>query len=141
MKTIMIFNITIEPEKINSFKSDCGGVTIIPFGGSVESELFTGTVLPGAADVQVVNAAGIRHMCAKYMFMGKDSAGNDCHLFVENNGYFEPNRNPSPFHAYPIFKTDSPVLSEYLHQSRFRAEGHPSAVGVDIHIIDTCADE
>ncbi|MDO4458546.1 MAG: DUF3237 family protein [Clostridia bacterium] len=133
---IMIFNITIKPEEISHFESASGQVTIIPFGGSVKSDIFSGKVLPGAADVQVTNAAGIRHMCAKYMFEGVDMNGNACHLFVENNGYFEPNSSPSPFHACPIFMTDSEALS-FLTMSKYRAEGHGTENGVDIYIFDT----
>lgn len=135
-KVIMEFNITIEPEKISRMETSTGSVTIIPFGGTVESGFYTGKVLPGAADVQVTNASGIRHMCAKYMFEGTDSEGNPCHLFVENNGFFEPDRNPSPFHACPTFMTDSALLAPYLHNAQFRAEGHPAEKGVTIKIID-----
>lgn len=136
---IMIFNITIDPEDISHMEGPNGQVTFIPFGGTVESDLFCGTVRPGAADVQVTNPAGIRHMCAQYIFEGKDKEGNACHLYVQNNGYFEPNSNPMPFHACPTFMTDSPVLAPYLSQSRFRAEGHAHSTdaGVDIWIFDT----
>lgn len=135
-KLVMEFQIKIKGEEISAFESERGNVVIIPFTGSVESELFTGEVLPGAADVQVTNPAGTRHMCAKYMFRGKDSQGNECHLFVENNGYFERNRNVSPFEAYPTFLSDSKILADYLSQARFRSEGHPAPEGVTIKIFD-----
>lgn len=135
-KLIMTFHITIEPSEISHMEGPSGQVTIIPFGGYVESELFTGTVRPGAADVQVTNASGIRHMCAKYLFEGTDAKGVPTKLFVENNGYFEPNSSPAPFHAYPIFITDNAELAPYLQQARFRAEGHGTDVGVDIRIFD-----
>jgi len=139
-KLIMEFRIRIKGNEVSAMESDRGKVVIIPFDGDVESEIFTGEILPGAADVQVSNAAGIRHMCAKYMFRGKDSQGNDCHLFVENNGYFEPNSNPSPFEACPTFMSDSKVLADYLAQARFRAEGHPAPQGVTIKIFDVLAE-
>ena len=66
-----------------------GKVKIIPFTGTVEGELFQGVIMPGAADVQVTNPAGVRHMCAQYMLEGKDYTGAACHIFVENHGYFE----------------------------------------------------
>lgn len=134
----MIFHIVCDWSQISQMALSNGGyVTMIPFGGTVESELFTGTVLPGAVDVQVTNAAGARHMCAKYMFAGKDAKGNDCHLYVENNGYFEKGSDPNPFHATPTFKTDSKELEKYLMGEHFRSEGHLTSVGPDIHIIDT----
>ena len=76
-------------------------------------------------------------MCAKYMFRGKDCAGNECCLFVENNGYLaEVMRNDPFFHAYPRFMTDSPVLGEYLSQQRFRSEVQGCDWGVEIRIYD-----
>ncbi|MCD7883647.1 MAG: DUF3237 family protein [Lachnospiraceae bacterium] len=87
-KLIMKFQIFIDNSKVSDMSGPYGAATFIPFTGKVESELFTGEILPGAADIQVENPAGCRHMCAEYMFRGKDSAGKDCYLFVENNGYF-----------------------------------------------------
>ena len=113
-----------------------GMVKIIPFEGTVESELFTGKVMPGAADIQITNAAGVRHMCARYMFEGHDYTGEPCHLFVDNNGYFERDHRPKPFEAQPTFMTDSKALEEYLHGAHFRAEGHSNDQGVDIRIFD-----
>ncbi len=134
---IMVFNITIDREEISYMEAPNGKAMIIPFGGTVESEYFTGKVLPGAADVQITNAAGIRHMCAQYMFEGVDREGKPCHLFVKNDGFFEPNSNPQPFKAYPTLMTDSESLSPYFSQARFRAEGHGTENGVDIYIFDT----
>lgn len=134
---IMVFNITIDREEISYMEAPNGKAMIIPFGGTVESEYFTGKVLPGAADVQITNAAGIRHMCAQYMFEGVDREGKPCHLFVKNDGFFEPNSNPQPFKAYPTLMTDSESLLPYFSQARFRAEGHGTENGVDIYIFDT----
>lgn len=135
-KPVMVFEISIDPKKISEMKGANGTVTIIPFEGRVESELFCGRVLPGAADIQVTNPAGVRHMCARYMFEGTDSAGIPCHLFVENNGYFERDHIPQPFEAYPVFMTDSKLLAPYLHGAHFRAEGHGREGGVEIQIYD-----
>ncbi|MCD8053809.1 MAG: DUF3237 domain-containing protein [Lachnospiraceae bacterium] len=135
-KMIMEFNIAIEPEKISRMEASNGLVTIIPFTGSVESELFSGEILPGAADIQITNAAGIRHMCARYMFEGTDYTGAKCRLFVDNNGYFERDHSPRPFEAQPTFMTDSEALTNYLHGTHFRADGHSKEGGVDIRIFD-----
>ncbi len=136
MEPIMIFHITIDGKGVSALQAKTGGAVIIPFGGYVESPLFSGTVCPGAADVQTVNAAGVRHMCASYMFDGKDSEGNSCHLFVRNDGYFPRDSRPGPFDATPTFLTDSPILGAYLHTARFRSEGHMTEAGVDIRVFD-----
>lgn len=135
-RMVMQFDITIDEADITSMAAKNGEVLFIPFGGSVKSELFSGTVRPGAADVQVVNPAGVRHMCARYIFDGTDRAGAACHLYVENNGYFERGEMRMPFEATPTFMTDSAELADYLHSAHFRAEGHPSPDGVTIKIFD-----
>lgn len=140
-KMIMEFKISINKEDRTEMITKNGKVVFIPFGGEVKSDLFCGTVRPGAADVQVTNAAGIRHMAAKYIFVGKDCTGADCKLFVENNGYFEPASQPRPFHACPTFMTDSEALADYFHGTHFRAEGWGRPDGVDIRIFDTDARE
>ena len=134
---IMIFKVYTDPEECSDMRCPYGGVSFIPFTATVESELFCGKTLPGACDVQVENPAGSRNMCAKYMFKGTDNEGNECHLFVENNGYLaEIMRNDPFFHAYPRFMTDSPVLGPYLSQQRFRSEVQGRDWGVEIRIYD-----
>ena len=133
---IMTFHITIDRNAVSEVRTAGGMAKIIPFAGFVDSEHFKGKVLPGAADVQTTDAAGIRHMCAKYMFEGTDAEGRKCRLFVENNGYFEPGSRPKPFHACPAFMSDSPYLSDLLSRPVYRAEGHSTDAGVDIMIFD-----
>lgn len=136
---VMIFQVALNPADITEMRGPYGAVSMLPFTAKVESELFTGRTRPGAVDVQQENAAGIRNMCAKYMFEGVDKEGNACHLFVENNAWFNPAENPgSVLPAYPRFITDSPVLREYLSQARFRAEVRPASGGVEIWVFDVC---
>lgn len=134
---IMRFRIFADDSQVSNMEGPYGAVTMIPFTGRVESELFTGEILPGAVDVQVENPAGSRNMCAKYMFQGKDREGNACHLFVENNGYFsKADRENAFFHACPRFITDSPVLGAFLCQARFRSEVQSVEDGIEIRIYD-----
>ena len=112
-KRIMDIKIEANGPAVN-MKSDTCEVLMIPFKGSVKSELFNGIVEPCGVDTQVVNAAYVRHMSARYMLTGKDSAGNDAHIYVENNGWFDDRTKTMPFHTVPTFYTDSPVLAPYL---------------------------
>lgn len=91
-----------------------GEVLMIPFRGTVTGEIFQGIVEPCGVDTQVVNAAGVRHMSARYMLTGTDSAGNPARIYVENNGWFTNGENPSPFTTVPTFFTDSPFLAPLL---------------------------
>ncbi|MCI8594259.1 MAG: DUF3237 domain-containing protein [Oscillospiraceae bacterium] len=138
---IMVFQITINPTEISELEGPTGKVKMIPFPGTVDSPLFRGVIRPGAVDVQVTNAAGIRHMCARYFFDGTDATGKPCHLFVDNNGYFEPDSSPSPFRTAPTFLTDSPELAPYLHSAHFRTEGHPREGGVEIRVFDVLQEQ
>ena len=136
---IMIFKVTLDPADITEMKTPLGAVSFLPFTAAVESDIFTGGTRPGAVDVQQENAAGIRNMCAKYIFEGVDKEGRACRLFVENNAYFTPADDPGAvLPACPRFLTDSPILGEYLHQPRFRSEVRPAPGGVEIWVFDVC---
>lgn len=141
-KLIMKFQIFCDEKQISNMESPYGCVTVIPFTGRTESEIFTGEILPGAVDVQIETQDHVRNLCAKYMFQGKDQKGNDCKLFVENNGYTQPVNQQDPYiNAYPRFLTDSPELGNYLCQNRFRSEVQGTDQGVEIRIYDVLAEE
>lgn len=127
--------VSINREDCTSFETCNGKVTMIPFAGEATG-IITGTVRPGGVDVQVTDAAGVCHMCARYIIDGTDANGDPCHLYVENNAYFERGNNPMPFHATPTFMTDSPALAPYFHRAHFRAEGHGASGGVCIKVFD-----
>ena len=109
-------------------------VVMILFKGSVDCELFKGIVEPCGVDTQIRNAACIRHMSARYMLTGKDQAGQDCHIYIENNGWFDERNGhmTMPFHTVPTFYTDSKLLAPYLHRNQFEGEGHAMEDGLHI---------
>jgi len=113
-----------------------GEVLMIPFKGSVDSEIFKGIVEPCGVDTQVVNAAHVRHMSARYMLTGMDADGNACHIYVENNGWFDDLTKSMPFHTVPTFYTDSPKLAAYLHCNQFVGEGVDEADGLHIYFYE-----
>ena len=113
-----------------------GEVDMIPFKGSVDSGIFKGIVEPCGVDTQVVNAAHVRHMSARYMLTGTDADGNACHIYIENNGWFDDLNMSMPFHTVPTFRTDSPRLAAYLHRSQFVGEGVEEADGLHIRFYE-----
>ena len=133
-KLIMEVLVSIEGKDVSFLKGPAGEVVMIPFGGTVQGEIFNGVVCPGGVDCQRVNLTGVRHMCARYMLEGTDSAGEKCHIFVDNNGWFTGMQ--SPFQTVPTFMTDSKTLAPYLHQNKFRGEGHPREGGVTIKFLE-----
>lgn len=117
-------------------KGENAEVVMIPFKGSVKGDLFNGVVEPCGVDTQVVNAARVRHMSARYMLTGRDADGNDCHIYVENNGWFDERHRSMPFRTVPTFYTDSPSLAPYLHRNRFVGEGVDEADGLHIYFYE-----
>lgn len=113
-----------------------GEVLMVPFKGSVKSDLFNGIVEPCGVDTQVVNAAHVRHMSARYMLTGKDSTGQDAHIYVENNGWFDDLTKTMPFHTVPTFYTDSVALAPYLHRNAFTGEGVDETDGLHIYFYE-----
>ena len=61
-----VLNIKIEANgPAVHLQGENGEVLMIPFKGSVNSDIFTGIVEPCGVDTQVVNAARVRHMSAR----------------------------------------------------------------------------
>jgi len=117
-------------------KGENAEIDMIPFKGTVKGEIFTGIVEPCGVDTQIVNAVHVRHMSARYMLTGRDSAGQKAHIYVENNGWFDDLTKTMPFHTVPTFYTDSEVLAPLLHSSRFEGEGAIEEDGLHIRFYE-----
>lgn len=125
-KLILEVFVEVDFKSVSMLEGNAGDVVMIPFGGTAKGEIFSGAVLPGGTDTQTVDLSGVRHMSARYMLEGTDSAGEKCKIYIENNGHF-PKDAPMPFKTVPVFRTDSKTLAPYLHRSAFRGEGHSVA--------------
>ena len=135
-KPILEILVQTDPEGTVEFESEIGHVKMIPFKGTVQSEIFQGIVEPCGVDTQVTNQNDVRHMSARYMLTGKDSTGQDAHIYVENNGWFDDLTKTMPFHTVPTFYTDSKALAPYLHCNRFVGEGVDEADGLHIYFYE-----
>ncbi len=136
-KPVMDLKIEFNGSVLN-LKGEVAEVVMIPLKGRVKSDIFNGIIEPCGVDTQVVNAARVRHMSARYMLTGKDSAGADAHIYVENNGWFDdsvPSAGGS-FRTVPTFYTDSPALAPYLHTTRFTGEGSMEPDGLHIRFYE-----
>ena len=129
----LIFDISIEANgPMVHLKGEAGEVLMVPFKGSVKSELFNGIVEPCGVDTQIVNAANVRHMSARYMLTGTDFTGAHCRIYVENDGWFPNGEHPKPWHSVPRFVTNSAALAPILHCSAFIGEGLRQEDGLHI---------
>ncbi|MBR6958698.1 MAG: DUF3237 family protein [Erysipelotrichaceae bacterium] len=118
------------------FETETGEVSMIPFYGTVKGKLFSGIVEPWGVDTQVKNQIGIRHMSARYMLTGIDSAGEKCHIYVENNGWMTDDRPSRTFRTVPTFMTDSKTLAPYLHRNQFEGQGSVEEDGLWIRFYE-----
>lgn len=137
-KWIMDVHVEIAGDQVSMLKGPAGEVVFIPFGGTVDGPLFKGVVRPGGVDTQRVNLSGVRHMSARYFLDGEDHTGAKCHIFIENNGWFEG--MSMPFKTVPTFLTDSVALAPYLHTNKFRGEGHGGPGGLTIKYFEVNAE-
>ena len=93
-----------------------GSVTMVPFDGTVDGPLMSGRIASGGVDTQRVNAAGVRHLSARYILEGEAKAaygGGPCRVYVENEAWF-PDGSNLPFATVPRFLTDHPALRPIL---------------------------
>lgn len=125
-----------DPAATVELESEIGHVKMIPFTGTVEGPLFRGVIAPGGVDTQVTNQNEVRHMSARYMLMGRDADGQDCHIYVENNAWFTDGDRPRPFRTVPTFITDSKRLAPYLHRNQFVGEGLRDETGLHIRFYE-----
>lgn len=135
-KLILEIRVTIDSREISRLSGQGGSVVLIPFGGSVTGEIFSGRICPGGVDVQRVNLSGVRHMFARYMLEGSDYTGAACRIYVENNGWFADGTAEKTFRTVPSFVTDSAALAPYLHRNCFVGEGTPDSGGVMIRLYE-----
>ena len=122
-KLVMELMVETFPDKTVELDSEIGHVKMIPFGGTVKSDIFNGIIEPCGVDTQITNQVGVRHMSARYMLTGKDADGDDCHIYLENNAWFTNGERPKPWISTPKFITDSKKLAPYLHTDQFIGEG------------------
>lgn len=103
-------------------QTELGEVSMIPFAGTADGRIFKGIVEPWGVDTQIVDQTGMRHLSARYVLTGKDEAGQDCHIYIENNGTMK-NEMSMQFSTVPTFLTDSKLLAPILHSRRFIGTG------------------
>ena len=84
-KPILELLVQTRPDEVVELESELGHVKMIPFSGTVSGALFQGVIEPCGVDTQVTDAAGVRHMSARYMLTGTDYMGASCHIYVEND--------------------------------------------------------
>ncbi len=136
MKDTPVLEIHIDiKENGLKMETELGEVCMIPFSGTVDCELFQGIVEPCGVDTQIVDQTNMRHLSARYMLTGKDADGQDCHIYIENNGWME-NKPSMKFTTVPTMLTDSKQLAPILHRNQFVGTGTVEADGLWIRFYE-----
>ncbi len=129
-----VFIVHVAIEQAIDLKNEQGdSVVMITFKGHVDGKYFTGQVLEGGVDTQVIGQGGGHTLSARYMLEGVDHAGESCKIYVENNGDARSHREGVLFRTHPRILTNSKALS-FLHEDVLVGEGRPTEAGVDIAI-------
>ena len=101
-------------------------IVMIPFTGEAEGPYFTGSVIGTGVDTQKIDKGGHAVLSARYMIEGKDSGGNPCRVFIENNGSWDTGFTPK-------IVTDSPLLAGWETAELYATvEGIPEGVLIGI---------
>ena len=102
-----VLTIDVILTEFNEVKGHNGNACMILFNGYCHCDIFNGDILNGGVDTQKQDAGSIiRTLSARYILQGKDFEGNDCRIFIENNGVSEGGN----FTTTPKILTDSEAL-------------------------------
>ena len=106
MTESILLEIAIKIESVTEIHSGGKSICLVCFGGNASSRFFKGTVMPGAADMQIHNKNKPTALSARYILDGVDCENNKCKIFIENNGM----ENGGEIITKPFIVTDSPAL-------------------------------
>ena len=132
LEEIMVVHVTVNGNEVNAFQGEAGGVVMIPFDATIDGKYFNGTVLPGGIDTQVIGPNGRPHtLSARYMAKGTDYTGEECFVYIENNGVICNDVEGGYMRTTPTFVTNSKAL-DFLNKQLFVGKGEPDGMGVKI---------
>ncbi|MEC0123280.1 DUF3237 family protein [Paenibacillus pabuli] len=135
MKWEEVFTVHVVIGETFNLQNDSGdSVVMISFTGHATGKYFQGIVLGGATDTQIIGQHGDKHsLSARYMLRGTDYTGQDCELYIENNGEIHEQLKGVLFRTSPRIITNSKALS-FLNGDMLVGEGLQAEAGVDIKI-------
>ncbi len=102
----LILEIQVQVTEPYEIKGHSMTVVCVPFGGTVKSPYFQGKVMPHGVDTQKFGADGVGHLSARYTLEGTDCEGQNCRIFIENEGDGTRKWHPS-------IVTDSKALAHW----------------------------
>ena len=107
-------------------KGGARDIVMIPFTGTAGGPWFTGKIIGSGVDTQKIGKDGKAALSARYMLEGTDKNGQNCRIFIENQGSFDSGFTP-------MITTDSALLSCWETACLYATvEGAPGGVTVRI---------
>ena len=128
MSDKLLLEIHVQCQEPLAVKGRTRDIVMIPFGGEAKGPGFTGTVVGPAVDTQKIPKGGEAFLSARYLLRGRDSEGNDCQIFIENQGSAGTGFTPTVV-------TDSPALAAW-ETTPLKAEVTGIAGGILVRILE-----
>lgn len=113
-------------EEAYSVRGSRTDVVMIPFTGTADSSFFKGKIIGTGVDTQKIPKGAKAFLSARYMLEGQDFTGQECRIFIENQG---DDMNC----CRPTIVTDSEALAE-LEEISLKAVVEPAEGGVTVKI-------
>lgn len=121
-----ILEIAVEITDSVSVKGQQRSINMLSFTGEAAGDLFHGSIIGTGVDTQKISPDGISFLSARYMLQGRDYTGENCRIFIENNGSDLSCCKPS-------IVTDSKALADW-ETAELMAEVVPNEKGVTVFI-------
>ena len=122
-----VLTIDVILDDVIEVNGSAGKATMILFHGSSTGESFNGKILPGGVDTQKEPLGEKRFLSARYVLEGVDCEGQECRIFIENNGLC--GAPGEIIKTKPLIYTDSKAL-KWLENADLTGtvEGKPGGV-------------
>lgn len=121
-----ILEIAVEITDSAFVKGQQKSINMLSFTGEATGDHFRGRIIGTGVDTQKISPDGTALLSARYMLQGKDHTGEDCRIFIENNGTDLSCCKPS-------IVTDSKALVDW-ETADLKAEVVPTEKGVTVSI-------
>ena len=101
-----IFTFSINIGASDSVSGGIGDATMIHFGGSANCDRFKGNIVADSVDTRLKFSGQVETLSARYILEGVDDDGNECRIYVENNGV-----DDKGMVTQPVIITDNPKFA------------------------------
>ncbi|MGN1100620.1 MAG: DUF3237 family protein [Huintestinicola sp.] len=123
---VKILEIAVEITDSAFVKGQHNSINMLSFTGEATGDYFHGRIIGTGVDTQRISPDGTMSLSARYMLQGKDHTGEDCRIFIENNGADLSCCKPSII-------TDSKALADW-ETAALMAKVVPTEKGVTVSI-------